>query len=392
MRKGQPIKNRLKKFSVYYINIRGIKSKISSLRNVIDELQPTMFCITETHLIKKEDIKIEGYKIKRNDRDKDGGGIMIGIQKKLKNIITIVEKHRNVEESLWMVIDNKQVAIRVGVIYAPQESRTAIDGYEEMYQNIEKQILLAKQNNQKLMLMGDFNCKIGHSIKGNNAEVSKSGKFFNKMVENNKLLVLNAMEKCSGTWTREEGGSKSVLDYLVINQGDERDVVEMMVDEEKEFAPETMNTENDGVTSDHNAIKAELNWLIETQKIKQAPRTTITKKGYKKIEEGIKERGLINIFNKDEPVEKLYLEFKEEVNQLVEKNQTKVKKINRRKSVRMLIKAKKSLRKKIKEDRENLDRDDKYRLVARMKIIEEAIKDEGHKQYQQKIEKVVNLY
>ena len=385
-RKGQPIKNRLKKFSIYCLNIRGIKSKIDSLKNIIDEVQPTMFCITETHLIKKESVKIDGYKILRNDRDQDGGGIMIGLQKQLKDIYTIVEKQKEVEESLWIVIDNKQVAIRVGVIYAPQESRTAKAKYKDMYQRIGNQIMLAKQNNQKLMLLGDFNCKIGQVINGNNSEVSKSGKLFNKMIDDNKLLVLNTLNCCKGTWTREEGGSKSVLDYVVMDQIEERAVSEIMVDEEKEYAPVTI----EGVMSDHNPIIAEVNWLIENQTVKEAPRTTLNKKGYKKIQQGIRERCLKDIFKKEEPIEKLYAEFKDEVNQLVDENQIKIKKNNKRKNVRMLIKVKKCIKKKIKEGRRYPDKENKYILIARLKMINEAIRKEGEKQQQQKLTKVVD--
>ena len=156
----------------------------------------------------------------RNDRDQDGGGVLIGIQKQLENIVTVVEKQHAVEENLWLVIDNNQVAIRVGVIYAPQESRTAKEAYEEMYQNIERQIVIAKQEKQKLLMMGDFNCKVGKVIKGNNAEVSKSGKIFNQMITRNKLLVLNSLESCKGIWTREEGGTRSVLDYIIVDQKD----------------------------------------------------------------------------------------------------------------------------------------------------------------------------
>ena len=82
IRKGQPIKNRLKKFTVLYLNIRGIQSKIVSLRNIIEEVQPTMVCITETHLIDEEKLEIEGYEPFRNDRNKDGGGIYILVCRK----------------------------------------------------------------------------------------------------------------------------------------------------------------------------------------------------------------------------------------------------------------------------------------------------------------------
>ena len=98
----------------------------------------------------------------------------------------------------------------------------------------------------------------------------------------------------------------------------------------------------------------------------------------------------MNIFNKDEPVESLYQEFKGEVNQLVKENLTKIKENNKRKSIRILIKAKKLIKKEIKAEGKNLSRDKKYMMIARMKNIEGAIKEESQKQYQQKIEKVVD--
>ena len=109
------------------------------------------------------------------------------------------------------------------------------------------------------------------------------------MIEKNKLVVLNAVDSCVGTWTREEGGSKSVLDYVVIDQEDERALMDVKIDEEKEYAPVNLG-ENLGVTSDHNAILTKLNWLVETEHIKKVPRTIITKKGYAKIEKGIRKR------------------------------------------------------------------------------------------------------
>ena len=302
-----------------YLNIRGLKSKVTTLHNIIDELQPTIFCITETHLMEKEEIEIEGYKIFDNNRDQDGGGVMIGVQNQLKDIVTMVEKHKGVEESLWIVIDNKQVAIRLGVIYAPQESRTSKERYKEMYQNIEEQILIAKEKNQKLLMMGDFNCKIGKVIEGNTDEVSLSGRLFNKMIAKNKLLVLNGWENCKGIWTREEGGSRNVLDYIVIDQEDAKAVMEMTIDEKNEVAPTTV----ENVTSDHHVIMATLNWLVEVQQEKQAPRSIIKKEGYQKIREGIKDRKLVEIFTKDEPVEILYKEFKESIDQLAEVSRRK---------------------------------------------------------------------
>ena len=116
----------------------------------------------------------------------------------------------------WMVVDNTKIKIRIGVVYAPQESRTKKKQYKELYERVEKQIDEARERGQKLMILGDFNCKIGDAIPGNKPEVSKSGKLMKQMVKKQKLSILNSIDVCEGTWTRTEGDSKSIIDYVLM--------------------------------------------------------------------------------------------------------------------------------------------------------------------------------
>ena len=60
----------MKKFSVMYLNIRGLKSKFESFVEKILEVNPTVFCITETRLmeLEKKEMESEGYAVYRNDR------------------------------------------------------------------------------------------------------------------------------------------------------------------------------------------------------------------------------------------------------------------------------------------------------------------------------------
>ena len=144
-----------------YLNIRGLKSKLESLREKIDEIEPTVICITETHLLEKEGLDIEGYVPFRNNRDNLGGGIYIGVREELRSVSTIVHKGKEVGESLWITIDNSRVKLRIGAIYAPQESRTSKERLEIMYEDIGSQLLKAKEKQQNTILMGDFNSKVG---------------------------------------------------------------------------------------------------------------------------------------------------------------------------------------------------------------------------------------
>ena len=49
-RGGKAIKNKLKKFKVLYVNLRGYKSKRRSIEEIVEEERPTMLAFTETLL------------------------------------------------------------------------------------------------------------------------------------------------------------------------------------------------------------------------------------------------------------------------------------------------------------------------------------------------------
>ena len=206
------------RFKVWLHNVRGIKSKIESLKDKIDEVQPTVICITETHLAEAEDLKLDGYEVYRNDRNNEGGGVLIAVRTEIENICTIVHKGSNVGEMLWVVMDNGKAKVRIGVVYAPQESRTSKEQLETMYEEINDQILQARERHQRLLLMGDFNGKIGDVVRGNKSEVTTSGRLLLKLAKQENLAILNTLEVCNGTWTRTEGDSRSVIDYILMDK------------------------------------------------------------------------------------------------------------------------------------------------------------------------------
>ena len=175
-----------------------------SISHVIDDLQPSLICLVETHL-PDEDIKIDGYsKLFFNNNTSDSGGILIGVKDVLRNITTEVHRFNEVGQSLWITLDNNKVSLRVGVIYAPQESQTRKNKLSIMYSDIERQIEIAADKKQKLLLLGDFNCKVGDAIQNNSAKVSVGGRLLLKMIKNQNLVLLNSKNICKGLWTREE--------------------------------------------------------------------------------------------------------------------------------------------------------------------------------------------
>ena len=380
VRRGQKIKNKLKNFQVFYLNIRGLKSKFSSLLTKIEEEEPTIFCITETHLLEEEDVKVDGYKLYRNDRNNVGGGVMIGVKMELENITTLVNKSNDVGETLWILIDNNRIKLRVGIIYAPQESRTPKEKLESMYEKIDEQILLAKAKEQKLLILGDFNCKIGKEIIGNRVDVTKGGRMLLKMTKRNKLSILNAHNKCKGLWTRVEGSTKSVIDYVMMDEDDGEALQEMIIDEQKEYAP----CGQDYKMSDHNVINAKFDWIITEIVQQRKDRAVITEKGYCRIKEELEHVKASKIMDGDD-LQDSYDKWKDTVNDIVKKNTTTLKRKNPRKSIKELIREKK----KLKEIMKKIGKDDRNALIGRVKLINEKIQNESNAQYQNKMEKVV---
>ena len=138
-----------------YLNIRGLKSKMKALEEIIESESPTIVCLTETHLSKEDKISIPGYEIFPNSRDDGGGGgVLVAVKKELVKISVEVGKEKEFGVSIWIRINNKHkdkgVAIRIGVVYAPQESRAKLDVYKEMYEKIKEQVSYGEEKGDKI--------------------------------------------------------------------------------------------------------------------------------------------------------------------------------------------------------------------------------------------------
>ena len=139
-----------------------------------------------------------------------------------------------------------------------------------MYQVIEDQVNKGKKKNQKIMIIGDLNCKIGKEVAGNNEKVTKGGRILLKLIKDMDLSVLNAHPKCQGLWTRTENGAKSVIDYAIIEKEQLESVEEIIIDEEKEITPYSKGPSNEKTYTDHNTIKITMNWLTTSvRKVKE---------------------------------------------------------------------------------------------------------------------------
>ena len=90
---------------------------------MIDDYQPTLACIVETHMQKEKKIQMPSYSlVSCYDRSENCGGILIVVRDNRKNIDLELTQQNKVGLSLWILLTNTKKKIRVVVIYAPQEN------------------------------------------------------------------------------------------------------------------------------------------------------------------------------------------------------------------------------------------------------------------------------
>ena len=294
-----------------------------------------------------ERVEIEGYKFFYNSNKQGQGGIIIGVKKELGGITIETERVLGEYQSLWVRIDNSRNKINIGCIYAPQESRTKIGVFREMYEHINKRINKAKHDDEKIVITGDFNAKIGNMIKGNREEVTKSGKLLKKMAMEQELSILNSINKCRGKWTRISGKEKSIIDYVMVFQEDERYVSSMKIDEDKEDTPRYREGKKT-IYSDHCALITEIGWTqANTERYTtQKEELVINERALEKFNRETEQGELAEIMSTDEDVNSKYKKWQEKLTEIIKKSSEKRKKgkETRLKAVKKLTNIKKTIR------------------------------------------------
>ena len=352
IRRSKRIRNSFKNLKLLYVNIRGLKSKTDSLANNIEEVDPSVICLVETHLDEAERVQLEGFNlIFRSDKSSDSRGIMVAVKDKLKDIAIQLGETKEVGQTLWIRLDNGKEKIRIGTVYAPQESRTRLTELKKLYKVVESHINESKKVKEKLVLVGDFNCKVGKLIEANSETVTKGGRLLQKLVSKHNLLILNAKPNCQGKWTRSQEGKKSVIDYAITKQEHEDILTSMEIDEAQEYTPCRKLNENGTlikVYTDHCTIILQLNILVKESK-GTSFKLTVTHKGYTKYRQLLQSSKISSMVEHDD-FQTMYDRWTQTIESTIQQVQTKVKKRNSRIEVRKLCKIKKRVEKSTATD------------------------------------------
>ena len=365
-------------------NVRGLKSKLITTKRIIQEENPVIIALVETKMRDGEEIELPGYRIARGE----GGGVLLAYKETLSNILVSTKIYdKNGCEMVWAKIENSKVKMKIGVVYMPQESRTKLEVLKEIYNVIENEVKEAAEHGFSLLIVGDFNCKVGNFIGGNTNEITKGGRLLTKMINRNKMAMVNAQQDiCKGLWTRIEGMQKSVIDYVICFEEDLKMFKQMDIDEEKNRTPYHIE-EGSRKYTDHCMISGTLNITLMEETQPKYVRVLGTE-GWSKFREAIERENISKIID-GRCIQSTYLEWNDKVLKIKDSCSKKVKLKRTWKVNRKLTTAKNNINRELKK-KEMLNKEQIEVLKQRRNIILQQIEEEEQKQEHNRVIKIVD--
>ena len=131
--------------------------------------------------------------------------------------------------------------IQLILAYGPQENASK-DDKDKFYDDLSIKVERAKLCGEQILIVRDMNAKLGYPIiKNDVCDISTNGQLLKEVTGEHGLCVANTLNKCTGTWTRTRNSKnkfeKSVIDYAIMSKELEENLINMHIDEEKEFCP-----------------------------------------------------------------------------------------------------------------------------------------------------------
>ena len=169
-----------------HYNCRSMINKVEEIHHICNTLKPSIMCLTETWLdssSKQGAYTPDGYTMIREDRSEkykqkygknNGGGIAVLHKEDLK--IQILEINSATEETLWLQVKCKQNFI-LGVVYRASYTNLLTETTNGTI--LEEQLNQASIKNNKIIVLGDFNCDT--SSKNNDKNTSSLNEIFDSM-------------------------------------------------------------------------------------------------------------------------------------------------------------------------------------------------------------------
>ena len=300
-----------------YSNIRGYRSKRTSLIQILEEVKRDIVLLKGTNLKGNTTINVPRYKaVCRNRKISDDGGLAILVNNSIKQNKFIHKIEDNNMECVWIRLgQNTAQPIYIALYYGKQENENKEVINDEIF-NLSTEIKRAKINIDKILVIGDRNAKVAVQP---TCEDSRNGKIIRNLINENNLIITNYTDKCVGKWTRVNANNKhekSVIDYCLSTKEMFQDIIKMTIHDDGLYKPIGRKpTDHNTIILDVTNIK--INEAFHTKKVWKMSDST----DWKTFAQNLSpvQYCMNNSSSKSENSTKLYESFTSSINQVARK-------------------------------------------------------------------------
>ena len=220
--------------------------------------KPSILTLQETKVRKQGTIKIKGYQIFEKIRKAgNGGGLLTAADENLTPVLISTGRDED-SEVLTVQVKVGKYDVRIINAYGPQEDECNREDIYQLWQEIEEEVVNAKDEGCLLIIQLDANAKIGmENLKDDPNNVSGNGKILLDVVRRQNLTIANTVDLCKGVITRERktlnNVERSVIDYVILCEDLNSYLEEMLIDEDRIHVL-TKYAGKRNIMSDHNIL------------------------------------------------------------------------------------------------------------------------------------------
>ena len=192
---------------------------------------------------------MDGYEVWETNRkgtSKGGGGLTLIYRSSLsyhKYIPAVPDEYQYIkDERQWLLLSSGSSRLAFLHLYiACQNTRdnSFIQWNDDLFSLITQEALDLKRQGFFILAMGDFNSRVGRipGLESNTPDLNQNSQRFFRFLEEVNLLVINTLPVSKGVFTRFDNfsGSKSLLDYALIDKGKAETVNTFVIDEHARF-------------------------------------------------------------------------------------------------------------------------------------------------------------
>ena len=144
------------------MDINGFRSKQASLQRLLSDQNIDVLLLAETKVYSKKVIKLERYQLFPVVRKKNmEGGLLIAVRHGVCTSLVISEGENAEFLTVKLIFGSEK--IRLISVYGPQGHSSESDK-ETFWHNIHVEVERAKLAGENLLLIGDFNAKLGRTF------------------------------------------------------------------------------------------------------------------------------------------------------------------------------------------------------------------------------------